>query len=64
MQFIVGFEAAIVWVGYVLGAAAAIGVGVAILATVIVVLAAGFDVASDVVAALWHKLRKGRHGKE
>ena len=64
MGFVAGFEAAIVWVWYLLGIAAAIGVGLAILVVVITVLAAGFDVVSDMVAHLWKQLREGRHGKE
>ena len=64
MQFVAGFETAIAWVWYVMGVVAAIGVGVVIAMAVIAVLSVGFDVASDMVAALWKQLREGRHGKE
>ncbi len=64
VQFVAGFETAIAWVWYVMGVVAAIGVGVVIAMAVIAVLSVGFDVASDMVAAIWKQLREGRHGKE
>ncbi len=58
MQFIAGFTTTIAWVWYVLGALTAIVVGLAVLLVAIVILAAGFDVASDVLIELGKGLRK------